>query len=536
MEFLNTMKQLPSDIERKEWFTNNRATIIPLLADLATNDSDHFNVILEDIIDLFPRGNKGKMRQEIKFHVKATQNKRVNELRANHFSEEVNLEKDDKGNIRATIVNIAIILLKSKHLLLKYDEFTGLIYYEVYGQYQLPWINSSQAIQIEYKAEHSEKGIAATKYYPAMGRYELAALKQYLQQFFEGELNWKMLREAIIYAAQQNKTNIYQDYFRYGLPEDDGIDRFDFLYRYAGVKNREWAIIVARVILLAMIARCFEPGYDYRGIVVFEGGQDIGKSRLCRVFAFHENFYTQFTFDKNNHGYEVTRQLEGMAVVEFPDMGGINSRDTNYIKAFFTATHDRNRRMNQDLVEHLKRCGVHIITTNYSEPYFTDQTGNSRYVVCPCETNHIDIEAIEREMPMLLAQAYSMWKAGATPRLTDEEKKLQIEYLKPREVVSDYYYWLLPHIKLHRDEFKRNYEWDDGATLEEIVKWCENDEWFPSKPRHRHKGHISAVLEKHYNIKSIVRGKRIDSETVVNTRKYRYFGEQLWDDFVDGLE
>ena len=78
--------------------------------------------------------------------------------------------------------------------------------------------------------------------------------------------------------------------------------------------------------------------------------------------------------------------------------------------------------MHQDIVENVKRSWVPIITTNYSEPYLNDQTGNSRYMPVHCDTDKIDIEAIEAEMPMLLAEAFAMWNAGETPTI-DQMKK-----------------------------------------------------------------------------------------------------------------
>jgi predicted P-loop ATPase len=535
-ELLIVFKQLSSDVERKEWFDNNKSTIIPLLADLSEHDKDHYDVVIEEIVDLMPHGTKKKIRQDIKFHVNATIAKRIKERNAHHFTEEVELERDAQGNIRATIINISTILLKNKNILIRFDEFTNRSYYEVYGEYKLPWHGSNTAITIDYKVEHAEKATKTIRYYNAMGQYELAALKHYMQQFFPGEIAWRILEEAIIYSAQQNKINIYQDYFRFGLPEWDGLDRMDVFHRYAGVKHKRWAMIIAKQLFVAMMARCFMPGYDYRGIITFEGAQDIGKSRMCKAFTFHEAFFTQFTFDKNNHGYEVSRQIEGMAVIEFPDMGGINSRDTNYVKAFFTAVHDRNRRMNQNLVEHIKRCGIFIITTNYSEPYLNDQTGNSRYLPCNCETNHIDVEAIESEMPQLLAQAYYMWKSGVTPRLTDEEKQLQQIFLNPREVKSDYYFWLIPVLKLHRNDFIRSeINWNDGATLEEILDWCQGEDWWPSMHRYKHKSKIAAALEKHFHIDNVVRTKSVDGKQQ-SFRKYRYIGDKDWNEFIDSLE
>ena len=233
--------------------------------------------IINDITELFPKP-RGRSRVDIVTFIKMELNRRIKERNADHFTEEVKFEADAQGNVRATIENMTIVFLKSKHMKLEKDEFMGSQQYAIYGDYKLPWLNSNSGLEMKYHVEHADKGVKSIQYVNAMGGYELAAVKNYMQQFFKGETNWRMLKEAIVNAAQQNVVNIYQDFFRYGLPEWDGISRLDVLHRHAGVKNKKWAIIVAKTILLAMMARCFEPGYDYRGIVIFEGKQNIGKS------------------------------------------------------------------------------------------------------------------------------------------------------------------------------------------------------------------------------------------------------------------
>ena len=522
-QLIDALKEQSSDIERKQFFNNVRASFISLLADVWEGQKDYCESIIRDIIDTFPKP-RGPARQDIVTFIKMELNRRVKERNADHFTEEVNFERDAQGNVKATIENMVTVLLKNKNLYITRDEFTGMYFYAAYGTYNLPWGNSTHSINIEYVVEHTEKKTKSIRYYNAMGQYELASLKLYMQQFFKTETNWRMLREAIIQASQQNVFNMYQDFIRYGLPEWDGISRLDFFHRHAGVKNRQWAIVAGRVLLMSLMARCFQPGFNYRGIIILEGKQDSGKSRTCEAFSFHPEFFTQFTFDKNHNEYEVSRRIAGKAVVEFPDMGGITNRDINYIKAFFTSTEDSNRRMHSDVVENIKRSWVAMITTNYSEPYLNDQTGNTRYIPIHCDIDKINVEAIIEEMPMLLAEAFAMWNAGETPRLSDDEKKLQMEMLKPREIVSDYYHWLLPILKLHQKQFIRTDEhWDDGETLEKIVDWCASEEWFPSKQRHYHKRKISAMLESHFNIKSIVRHNKENG----SNRKYRYDGNDF---------
>lgn len=539
---LDTLQKFADKTEAKAWYNKHRNEIIPLLTDLLEEDENHYNNVIDEIIENFPHGMKGT-KDEIHTRVKRERGKRIDARLQDHWpdGEEVILEKDKDGIIVKNLPNIVQIILKSKHLNLVYDSFTASIKFEVGTP--LPWIVSNDNMfEIQYQIEHRIKGTTSIKYYAATSHYQKAALKFYLSQFFTKELSWRMFDDALVYAAHQNRVNIQQDYFNNGLPEWDLVDRMDVFHRYAGVINREWAMVAAHALFCGMMARCFEPGYDMRAVLILEGKQEIGKSLLCGILSFHNQFYTQFIFDKNNHGYEVARQLQGMVIVEFPDMGGISNRDTNYIKAFFTATHDRNRRMNQDLVEHIDRIGMFIVTTNASEAYLNDQTGNSRYIPLYCDTDWIDIDAIKLELPQLLAQAKFLWEHGVSPRLTDVEKKMRDEQVKPREVKSDYYYYMLDIIKLHRNDFKfhESENWDDGANQDDILKWCVSEEWWKDKPKHTHWMEIRIVLVKHFHMRNsqkripVIR-RRID-ESELTGIKWRYTGNVPWDEFLDGLD
>lgn len=538
---LDTLQKFADKTEAKAWYNKYRDEIIPLLADLLEEDENRYSNVIDDIIENFPHGAKGT-KDEIHARVRRERAKRIDARLQDHWpdDEEVILEKDKDGLIVRNLPNIVMIIMKSKHLNLVYDSFTASIKFEVGGE--LPWIVSNDnMIEVSYSIEHKIKGVKSVKYHAATSHYHKAALKYYLSQFFTKELSWRMFDDAMIYAAHQNRVNIQQDYVNNGLPDWDLVDRMDILHRLAGVKNRVWAMIAMHALLGQMIARCFEPGYDMRAILILEGSQEIGKSLLCRALSFHESFYTQFIFDKNNHGYEVSRQLQGMAVVEFPDMGGIGNRDQNYIKAFFTATHDRNRKMHQDLVEHIDRIGVFIVTTNVSTPYFSDQTGNTRYIPVYCDIDWIDVDAIKLELPQLLAQAKYLWDQGVSPRLTDAEKKIRDEQVKPREMKSDYYHYMLDVLKFHRNDFRyhESENWDDGASKAEILGWCAGEDWWNDKPKHKHWEQIAIVLENHFHMVNSQKRipairKQIDGPDVTG-RKYRYAGNTPWDEFIDTL-
>jgi len=88
-------------------------------------------------------------------------------------------------------------------------------------------------------------------------------------------------------------------------------------------------------------------------------------------------------------------------------------------------------------------------------------------------------------------------------------------------------------------EYDENANWDDGFTMDEMIGWMENEVWFSSKPKTKHRNMIRDVLPKYFHIESTQKWipairKRINDPN--NSRKWRYIGTQNWNDFIDGLE
>lgn len=537
-DVINELTKFAEITARQEWYAQNKNEVITLLADISERNRQECEVAIENITELFKGKGKTAKAKELKTSVKMEGEKRIKERNKDSFDEYPNLIRNEKGKVMPTQENLVKVILACKHLPLVYDAYSNQQVYQTFGQQDLPWQhNGMDWFDLKLLVNHTEKDTNVIRYHQANSRYQLAALKMYLNKFFTDEINFIALKDALITASHGNTVNIYQEYIDYGLPEWDNKDRMDFLHRFAGVKHQQWSRVIGKLIFLGMIARCYDPGFDYRGIVVLEGPQNSGKSRLCRLLAFHPHFFHQLFFTKNESTYEVTRQISGMAVIELAEMGNIRGRDNNYIKAFFSMLRDTNRPMHSDTVERLKRVGIFIITTNELGRYLADQTGNSRFAPCHCDTALIDIDGIEAELPQLFAQAKYMWRHGETPRLTPEEEILQKEMLEPREIRSDYYYRILEVLKLHRDQIV--HEWDDGFTMDEMLEWISNDPSFNGGPKQKQREEISKALRKHFHIENTVKWipaeKRLGTDPSTS-RKWRYQGKVAWDTFIDTIE
>ena len=81
-----------------------------------------------------------------------------------------------------------------------------------------------------------------------------------------------------------------------------------------------YTMAVARLLLVSMVARALHPGIQCRSVVIFEGHQNIGKSRLVKLLA-GEEWYREVSGTlegKSAHAHEgdVDVELSEMDVMD----------------------------------------------------------------------------------------------------------------------------------------------------------------------------------------------------------------------------
>jgi hypothetical protein len=507
---------------------------------LLENNPPQYRLAVKDILNVCNGRSKSFIRESIKADIKIENDRKLHEKFHDHFdpSFKINFEVDNNGVPLPTQRNIQMVLLQSKKVPLVYDEFSGKCYYEIYNGMELPWNHHLKGdyFEIKYYDDHAIKQTKFVRYYNANTTYQLAELKDYLSNFFRGETRWQALKDAMLVAARKNVINLYQDFLTNGLPEWDHVDRMDFLYRFAGARDKQWANVVGHSLFLGLMARCFDPGYDYRGVVVLEGPEESGKSRLCRLLALHPSFYIQFQFNRNTEGYEITRQIAGKPIVEMPEGGNIKSRDRDVLKAWITNTHDANRAMHQNEVEYTARVGILIITTNETGNYLpssnSNEPSNTRFNPIYLAAREIDLDALELEIPQLYAQAKYLWEMGVSPRLTEAERNLRRTEVEPRETKPLMFHTLLTELKLRQNEV------DDGFIIPQCLEWIESARWFNPEKLHIYKKDIIHVLKKYFQFDNVVRyvPKHLQKDGVDTVRKYYYVGKLKFEELLTKLE
>ena len=92
---------------------------------------------------------------------------------------------------------------------------------------------------------------------------------------------------------------------------------------------------VARGILIGIVERTFEPGYQIRDWPLFVGPPKVGKSIMVRYLVPRANLFgDELDFHTNNQ--KQLEAIQGKAVVEIAELQGITERSAQKVKSYIT--------------------------------------------------------------------------------------------------------------------------------------------------------------------------------------------------------
>ncbi len=198
-----------------------------------------------------------------------------------------------------------------------------------------------------------------------------------------------------------------------------------------GADDTELTRAVTRKWLTAAVARVYEPGCKFDGVLTLQGPQGIGKSLILTTLA-GEWYNGNFSFSAN-----IKEQREILAdswIVENGELAGMKKADVESAKAFISNVEDKYRRPYGALVEHFPRHCVIAATTN--EDYFLrSTTGDRRWWIVPVKgTGEVAgwLPDLKKNVAQIWAEAYTLYSNGETlylpPDLEREARKMQEDY------------------------------------------------------------------------------------------------------------
>jgi Virulence-associated protein E-like domain/Bifunctional DNA primase/polymerase, N-terminal/Primase C terminal 1 (PriCT-1) len=220
--------------------------------------------------------------------------------------------------------------------------------------------------------------------------------------------NLKLVMQALRSRCMEHKRDVLQDWLG-TLPPWDGEPRLtEWLCDHASVPKTAYTMAVARLLPVSMVARALQPGIQCRSVVIFEGAQDIGKSKLIKTLA-GEAWYREVS--GTLEGKEAHMLMKGAWVVELSEMDVLLRTEESRVKSFITMCNDEYvPKYANDPVKLARRTIlVGTINPEGDGSYLRDQTGSTRYY--PVRVGTIALDDITAQRDQLFAEALSWFRA-----------------------------------------------------------------------------------------------------------------------------
>ena len=409
---------------------------------------------------------EGDLNKALEFCVK--QEGVNNFLAQEEFGEELEkwqyeLTRDKNSHIEGTLTNLALIIEHAPQTC-KHNEFTNQIMFfeeekeiEAYNDMLL----SKMLIHIEQK----------------YGLYQKAKTEI-----------------AIKCVAEKNSYHPVRNYLD-NLPDWDNINRIDtLLIDYFNVEDNIYNREAIRKTLIAAVKRIYEPGCDWRTMLVLIGGQTIGKSTFFRNLCPNKKWFSDsFNLTQAKDVKVTGEQLEGTWIMEIAELEGMRRSESDSVKNMISRQSDRYREAFGKGTSDFPRQSIFVGTAN--ETFLKDITGNSRYKIVKVNErikDKVDRDQIWAEAKHYYQQGESLNFSKETLKIsrsieienfeTDDRKSIVDKFISTPipENWLDYTldqrqnYFALEHIDVEEDDLidkkakLRKREW-----ISAIEVWCE---------------------------------------------------------------
>lgn len=291
--------------------------------------------------------------------------------------------RDNKGHIFNTQWNIEVAIKKLR-VMLRYDEFSG---------------------------DEVIEGLAG--YGPRFDDPATNHLRLKIDSTYSFLPGRELFRDVTANIARRNSFHPVRDYLSaLAWDQETRIERW--LIDYAGAPDTPYVRAVSRIVLVAACRRIRKPGAKYDEMLILESPQGTDKSSGLRALAANEDWFTD---DLPLHG-DTRRFMEATAgkwIVEAGELKGMGKSDINTLKACLSRQRDESRMAYGHKNSRVARQFVIIGTTNETDGYLRDGTGNRRF--WPIRIQRFDLPRLRADRDQLWAEAAEAEALGESIRL-----------------------------------------------------------------------------------------------------------------------
>lgn len=246
---------------------------------------------------------------------------------------------------------------------------------------------------------------------PTFTTVDLAALCHYIEREYSIRPSRTFIDEIVRTTAQRRHHNPVRGYLE--KLTWDGRERMEV--SLPGVNPTPYTRMVARKVLVAAVARIFEPGCKWDHTLVLAGDEGLGKTWWVERMARGHMANLGPIHDKDTL---LTMQRSWIMLAD--ESYSLRKADADSLKEFLTRTYDVFRApFERETIAHPRHCVIWSSTND--EVFLRRQAGNRRFLVVTCE-ERVDFDLYTDDyIAQIWAEAVAAYQAGERLYLDEEE-------------------------------------------------------------------------------------------------------------------
>ena len=259
-------------------------------------------------------------------------------------------------------------------------------------------------------------------------------LKHYLSNQKKFNISFNEIEFALLRVAKFTTVHPVKDYLN--ELEWDGVPRLeDWLIKASAAKDNSVNRALSKCMIMQAVHRIYSPGCQADMVIILEGAQGIGKTRLVRLLG--GDYYGCPDIDPGNK--DTFANMQGLWFIEMPEMTPVRKKEADDLKAFITSKSDKFRPAYARRPINLPRQSVIVGTHNpdATGEYFVDNTGNRRFGPIDLGSKRIDEPKIAKMRDQLFAEASHLTLNGEPCHITNERVLKELQSVQESRLSTD---------------------------------------------------------------------------------------------------